>query len=110
TIFRMLAEDATRARNVAGVQTCAPPILPRNARPSVGGGGATAKPPASTTVCPSGFVTVTSRAPIAAVAPITRATESWVDETTVEIGRASCRERVEIAAGGRVVQGTGTAR
>src|SRR5213593_3735567 len=57
--------------------------LPRNARPSVGGGGATAKPPASTTVCPFGFVTVTSRAPIAAVAPITRATESWVDETTV---------------------------
>src|SRR5881628_1562623 len=57
--------------------------LPRNARPSVGGGGATVKPPASTTVCPSGFVTVTSRAPIAAVAPITRATESWVDETTV---------------------------
>src|SRR5213596_2457230 len=57
--------------------------LPRNARPSVGGGGVTAKPPVRTTDCPSGFVTVTSRAPIAAVAPITRATESWVDETTV---------------------------
>src|SRR5881396_2147497 len=57
--------------------------LPRNARPSVGGGGATAKPPVRTTDCPSGFATVTSRAPIAAVAPIARATESWVDETTV---------------------------
>src|SRR5207302_9258643 len=57
--------------------------LPRNARPSVGGGGATAKLHARTTGCPSGFVTVTSRAPIAAMAPITRATESWVDETTV---------------------------
>src|SRR5207253_2167648 len=57
--------------------------LPRNARLNVGGGGATAKPPVRTTGCPSGFVTVTSRAPIAAVAPITRATESWVDETTV---------------------------
>src|SRR2546426_613200 len=57
--------------------------LPRNARPSVGGGGVTVKPPVSTTVCPSGFDTVTSRAPIAAVAPIARATESWADETTV---------------------------
>src|SRR5207247_1481750 len=60
-----------------------PRSLPRNARPSVGGGGATAKPPVRTTGCPSGFVTVTSRSPIAAVAHITRATESWVDETTV---------------------------
>src|SRR5438128_4858879 len=40
--------------------------LPRNARPSVGGGGVTVKPPVSTTVWPSGFDTVTSRAPIAA--------------------------------------------
>src|SRR2546425_764699 len=57
--------------------------LPRNARPSVGGGGVTVKPPVSTTVWPSGFDTVTSRAPIAAVAPTARATESWADETTV---------------------------
>src|SRR5213593_949267 len=57
--------------------------LPRNARPSVGGGGVTVKPPVSTTVWPSGFDTVTSRAPIAAVAPIARATESWVDDATV---------------------------
>src|SRR2546430_13277338 len=48
---------------------------PRNARPSVGGGGVTVKPPVSTTVWPSGFDTATSRAPIAAVAPIARATE-----------------------------------
>src|SRR2546430_8232863 len=48
-----------------------------------GGGGVTVKPPVSTTDWPSGFDTVTSRAPIAAVAPITRATESWADETTV---------------------------
>src|SRR3989454_235990 len=57
--------------------------LPRNARPSVGGGGVTVKPPVSTTVWPSGFDTVTSRAPIAAVAPIARATENWVDDATV---------------------------
>src|SRR2546425_4449853 len=57
--------------------------LPRNARPSVGGGGVTVKPPVSTTDWPSGFDTATSRAPIAAVAPIARATESWVDDATV---------------------------
>src|SRR3989442_14141705 len=43
----------------------------------------TVKPPVSTTVWPSGFDTATSRAPIAAVAPIARATESWVDDATV---------------------------
>src|SRR5439155_21200722 len=32
---------------------------------------------------PSGFETVTSRGPRAAVVAIARATESWVDETTV---------------------------
>src|SRR5207249_7584400 len=58
--------------------------LPRNARLSVGGGGVTVKPPVSTTDWPWGFETVTSRGPIAAVASIARATESWVDETTVE--------------------------
>src|SRR5438046_6266189 len=57
--------------------------ISRNARPSVGGGGVTVKPPVSTTVWPSGFDTATSRAPIAAVAPITRATESWADDATV---------------------------
>src|SRR5438046_9990761 len=57
--------------------------ISRNARPSVGGGGVTVKPPVSTTVWPSGFDTATSRAPIAAVAPIARATESWADDATV---------------------------
>src|SRR6266571_2939646 len=57
--------------------------LPRNARLSVGGGRATVKPPRRTTDWPSGFETVTSRGPRAAVVAIARATESWVDETTV---------------------------
>src|SRR6266704_1401840 len=39
------------------------------------------KPPKRTTDWPSGFETVTSRGPRAAV--VARATESWVDETTV---------------------------
>src|SRR5213594_807165 len=57
--------------------------LPWNATLSVGGGRATVKPPRRTTDWPSGFETVTSRGPRAAVVVIARATESWVDETTV---------------------------
>src|SRR3989442_12312414 len=57
--------------------------LPWNATLSVGGGRATVKPPRRTTDWPSGFETVTSRGPRAAVVAIARATESWVDETTV---------------------------
>src|SRR5881296_2942328 len=83
TVTRKLPSNAPSALKAVLPCPTLSRSLPRNARPSVGGGGVTAKPPASTTVCPSGFVTVTSRAPIAAVAPITRATESWVDETTV---------------------------
>src|SRR2546426_5832876 len=56
--FFFQAEDGIRDYKVTGVQTCALPIS-------------------------SGFETVTSRGPIAAVASIARATESWVDETTV---------------------------
>ena len=50
--------------------------FPRNARLSAGGGGRTVKPPARVTVCPPGFVTVTSRGPGFAVAAMARATES----------------------------------
>src|SRR5712692_1804668 len=57
--------------------------LPRNARLSVGGGSATVNPPVRIPDCPSGFVTVTSRGPSAAVAPIAIATDSCVDDTTV---------------------------
>src|SRR5437773_6740612 len=53
--------------------------LPRNARPSVGGGGVTVKPPVSTTVWPSGFDTVTSRGPIAAVASRSEAHTSGLE-------------------------------
>src|SRR5436309_9786310 len=49
----------------------------------VAGGGATVNPPGRTADWPLGFETVTSRGPIVAVAPIARATESWVEETTV---------------------------
>src|SRR5437879_1892508 len=48
-----------------------------------GGGTVTVNPPVLITDCPSGFVTVTSRAPGAAVDAIAIATDSCVDETTV---------------------------
>src|SRR3989441_527664 len=50
--------------------------LPRNTRLSTGGGRATVKPPARTADCPSGFATVTSRGPSAAVGAMASATES----------------------------------
>src|SRR5439155_12678965 len=56
--------------------------LPRNATLIVGADRPTVKPPRRTTDWPSGFETVTSRGPRAAVVAIARATESWVDETT----------------------------
>src|SRR3989441_2108367 len=57
--------------------------LPRNATLIVGGGRAKVKPPGTTSDWPPGFASVTSRGPRAAVVAIARATESWVDETTV---------------------------
>src|SRR5207244_8931403 len=50
---------------------------------SGGGGRATVKAPGWPTDWPSGFETVTARGPRGAVVVIARATESWVDETTV---------------------------
>src|SRR5439155_1585233 len=47
------------------------------------GGGCTVKPPARIASWPSGFVTVRSRGPIAAVALIARGTGSAVGDTTV---------------------------
>src|SRR5207247_5539757 len=55
--------------------------LPRNATLIVGADRPTVKPPRRTTDWPSGFETVTSRGPRAAVVAIARATERWVDET-----------------------------
>src|SRR3989475_1795615 len=57
--------------------------MPRNATLIVGADTPTVKPPGLIADWPSGFETVTSRGPRAAVVAIARATESWVDETTV---------------------------
>src|SRR3989449_1550917 len=83
TVTRKLPSSAPSALKATSPDHTSARHSPRNARPSLLGGRDTVKPPVSTTVLPSGFDTVTSRAPIAAVAPITRATESWADETTV---------------------------
>src|SRR5438093_5787732 len=58
-------------------------VLPSDPTLRVAGGRPTVKPPRRTTDWPSGFEAVTSRGPRAAVVAIARATESWVDETTV---------------------------
>src|SRR5213594_1561462 len=83
TVTRKLPSRALSALKAAAAFPTLSRSLPRKARLMVAGGGATVNPPGRTTDWPLGFETVTSRGPIVAVAPIARATESWVEETTV---------------------------
>src|SRR3970040_755922 len=84
--------------------------LPTKARARVGGGRATVKPAARTATWPSGLVTVTSRGPRAAVAPTARATESWVDETTVAEVTVTSAPKAALAPGWKFVPDTVTVR
>src|SRR5437868_12218374 len=99
--FFFQAEDGIRDRNVTGVQTCALPICTRIAfdanepdRPGdrhVGVAMINGDPShASVTMITSGRGTDTS--------PV------WSPDGTKKIGRASCRERVEIWEGGGSVK------
>src|SRR5699024_11946619 len=96
-VFFFQAEDGIRARNVTGVQTCALPISPasptpvlrRHERPwaavaSTGSGSAPARLGRGTAV---------------PVPPRLAAEEMNAREGRPEIGRASCRERVETEGG-----------
>src|SRR3990172_937058 len=84
--------------------------LPTKARARVGGGRATVKPAARTATWPSGLVTVTSRGPRAAVAPTARATESWVEETTVVDSTVTPAPKAALAPGWKFVPVTVTVR
>src|SRR5437773_6749932 len=84
--------------------------LPRNARPSKGTRRNTSHITVTNTDCPSRYTTVTSRTPIAAVAPITRATESWVDETTVVDVTVIPAPNAALAPASRLVPVTVTVR
>src|SRR6185436_14460491 len=83
TVRRNVPSSAPSAAYDVGLAPTLSRSLPRNARASVGAGGDTAKPPCLIATWPSGFVTVTSRGPIVAVAPIEIETDSWVAEVTV---------------------------
>src|SRR5207247_3925689 len=69
-----------------------------------------AKPPVRTTDCPSGFATVTSRTPIAAVAPITSATESEGNRTPLVNGVQMCAPPAALAPAWKFVPVTVTVR
>src|SRR5207249_9148259 len=88
--FFFQAEDGIRDRNVTGVQTCALPISGRPARRCW----------ATSTTRPRN--TSASRRPARPGVSATSATAS--DWRQIEIGRASCRERVEISVGGGAVK------
>src|SRR5699024_12144525 len=84
--FFFQAEDGIRDRNVTGVQTCALPISRGPPRVLAAFSGDAPSAPRST---PTTLTRVTLH-----VAP---ATDADVDEIADQIGRASCRERVESA-------------
>src|SRR5207247_9551006 len=80
------------------------------ARVRVGAAGRPVKPPVRIAACPSGFVTVTSRGPVAAVAAIERATEIWVDETTVVEVTVTSAPKAALAPGWKLEPVSVTAR
>ena len=84
--------------------------LPTKVRPSAGGRGRTVKPPARVPVCPPGFVTVTSRGPAAAVAPISMATASSRAETTVVDVTVTPAPKAALAPGSKLSPVTVTLR
>src|SRR5207249_12283810 len=88
--FFFQAEDGIRDRNVTGVQTCALPIS--RLRPGRGApGSAPTDRSAPGRQAHSGTTTITGHHAV----PM----QVWFSEKRAEIGRASCRERVEIAVG-----------
>src|SRR5262245_41514575 len=82
-VMRKVPSSAPSALYVVGLAATLSRSLPRNARPSVGAGGATVNPPCLIATWLSGFVTVTSRGPIVAVAPTEIDTDSCVDDVSV---------------------------
>src|SRR5439155_21734153 len=78
--------------------------------PRGGGSGRLLKPRTRVAVCPPGFATVSRRTPGFAVAPIARATESWVDETTVIDVTVMSAPNEAVAPGWKLIPLTVTVR
>src|SRR5437773_1114652 len=108
-VMRNVPSSAPSALYVVGFAPTLSRSLPRNARLSVGAGGATVNPPGLIATWPSGFVTVTSRGPIVAVAPIAIAIESCVDDVTVVEVTVTSAPNEALAPGWKFVPATVTA-
>src|SRR3712207_7074547 len=96
-MFFFQAEDGIRDIGVTGVQTCALPIWaglagarPLPARDEAGGDGGRRGGPARHRVAPRGLI-----GPMPNPSNTFRA--AYLPTVRAEIGRASCRERVEIS-------------
>src|SRR2546422_193265 len=110
TVTRKLPSRAPSGLKAAAPGPTLSRSLPRKARLIVAGGGATVNPPGRTPDWPLGLVTVTSRGPIAAVAPIARGTESWVAETSVVEGTVMPGPKEALAPAWKFVPVTVTER
>src|SRR5207249_7349279 len=97
--FFFQAEDGIRDRNVTGVQTCALPISPARSGPAAprctSAGGRESPPRPACRRARSGGTYGRARA--RSICPATSCRRR-------EIGRASCRERVEVGGGGGAVE------
>src|SRR5947209_13809518 len=102
--FFFQAEDGIRGMGVTGVQTCALPIW-RGGRSRAGsevlGGGRDESVGEGTVVCELGFHLFEAAfgAPVQNSIPGCGHSEGPVSGDGVEIGRASCRERVWVSVG-----------
>src|SRR5690606_40434777 len=92
TCFFFQAEDGIRAFHVTGVQTCALPISPRQLGPIM-------RMPARRTIDRSSFSRALPSGPVsekpALMTTMPRtpfSTHCWTTSSTMEIGRASCRD------------------
>src|SRR4030095_16526662 len=106
---RNVPSSAPSGAYVVGFAPTLSRSLPRNATPSVGAGGATVNPPCLIATWPSGFVTVTSRGPIVAVAPIEIEIDSCVDDVTVVEVTVTSAPNEALAPGWKFVPATVTA-
>src|SRR5699024_11987812 len=97
--FFFQAEDGIRDRNVTGVQTCALPICRVQRRGDVGGPGVGVLDGGAGRVGAGGGHLV-------GVAALVREGTQRGDQAPVQIGRASCRERVESGGGGGALDST----
>src|SRR5207248_5924715 len=98
--FFFQAEDGIRDRTVTGVQTCALPISSRRTARSVRRASSTSRTERAPRLKANSDASAL-RLAAPRSEPSKRSTRSAAAFRSLEIGRASCRERVGVGVGGR---------